>query len=96
MVGAAAGFPKPDFGGAILMNFAKSLTISMRSLDSVRPEALGVALVEIFDLVAKGQLKAVIGKTVSFEQLGEGHAALEGSECSESWSRRLKDRTQTR
>lgn len=80
MAGAAGGFPGPDFGGALLGSFTKSLTMSMQSLNSVKPEALGAALTSIFAMVSDGRLKAVVGKTVPFERLSEGHAALERGE----------------
>ncbi len=76
LVGAAGGVPAADFGGALLGQFTKSLSVSVQSLDSVSPHLVAKAIAEIFDMVVQKKLRPAIDRTIPLSDLAQAHEAI--------------------
>ncbi|MEQ8599903.1 MAG: zinc-binding dehydrogenase [Devosia sp.] len=75
--GAAAGFPPPDIGAALLRGFAGSPTYSLFSLDSVSREDLVSAATEIFARAADGEARPLISEVFPLHDAARAHKLLE-------------------
>ncbi len=81
LLGAAGGFPKPDFGMSWLSRFQKSLSFHAMSLSSVDEHMIKDAMLILFDMVIHSKIKPVIDKTFQFEEAAEAHRYLESGEA---------------
>lgn len=75
--GAAAGLPPDSVGQSLLQNFSRSPTYALFSLDSVPAHEAVSVTGEIFAEAARGELNALIARTLSLQDAIEAHKMLE-------------------
>ncbi|AVF37988.1 quinone oxidoreductase family protein [Rahnella sikkimica] len=77
LVGAAAGFPDPDFGKAILAAFPKSPTFSVFSMASVSNEQVKEAFSHVFTMAKRSAIKPIISQIFPLAEANRAHEAIE-------------------
>ncbi|WP_145206257.1 zinc-binding alcohol dehydrogenase family protein [Sphingobium sp. B2] len=80
LCGGAAGFPAPDFGLPLLMNFQKSLTISAVSLSSLSLETLLSVFSSVFEAFTQKRIASVVADVLPLEAAPEAHRRIEAGE----------------
>jgi len=79
-VGVVGGFPPPDFAAPMFPAFQKSQTFSTFSADTV-PMAERLALIaDLFALVGRGELRAVVHQVLPLDQAVVAHQKMGAGE----------------
>lgn len=78
-LGAVAGFPPPDFAGAMYPAFQKSLSFATFSAASIPLTERQQLVAELFAAACLGELQAVVDDVLPLEQAVQAHRIMEGS-----------------
>jgi NADPH2:quinone reductase len=77
LVGAIAGFPRPDFGQALLRSFRLSRSFAAFSLDSVPVDRRNRVREELLQVAARGELHAMVDDVLPLADAAEAHRRMD-------------------
>jgi NADPH2:quinone reductase len=77
LVGAIAGFPRPDFGQALLRSFGLSRSFAAFSLDSVPVDRRNRVREELLQAAARGELHAMVDDVLPLADAAEAHRRMD-------------------